>query len=164
MHLWRLIKDRIAEHRYERVPTVLLVDDADCAGRDVLAQLTRLVKIDPGPDSLLTVVLAGQPNRIGRLGTGLLELAELRIDLEPWEPADTGRFIEAALEKSGRKAPVFAEPAVERLHELAQGVPRRVSQLADLALVAGAGRRLDAIDADTVESVCQELGVIEEGG
>ena len=159
--LWRLLNDRIAEFRYQRMDTVLLVDDADCASRDVLVQLTRLAKSDPGPDSLLTMVLAGQPGRIGRLGPGLLELVELRIDLEPWEPTDTVRFIEAALQKAGRTTPVFAKPAVEKLHQLAQGVPRRVSQLADLALVAGAGQELDSIDADTVDSVCQELGVIE---
>ena len=159
--LWRLLSDRIAEFRYQRMETVLLVDDADSAGRDVVVQLTRLAKSDPGPDSLLTIVLAGQPDRIGRLGPGLLELAELRIDLEPWEPSDTVHFIEAALQKAGRTTPVFAEPAIERLHQLAQGVPRRVSQLADLALVAGAGRTLDSIDADTIDSVCQELGVIK---
>jgi len=161
MDLWRLLGDRIAEFRYQRMETVLLVDDADSASREVLVQLTRLAKSDPGPDSLLTIVLAGQPSQIGRLGAPLLELAELRIDLEPWEPADTIHFVESALQKAGRTTPVFAEPAIEKLHQLAQGVPRRVSQLADLALVAGAGRNLDSIDADTVDSVCQELGVIE---
>jgi type II secretory pathway predicted ATPase ExeA len=48
---------------------------------------------------------------------------------------------------------------VDRLHELAHGIPRRVSQLADLALLAGAGRNLDQIDAEVVETVYQELGV-----
>jgi hypothetical protein len=44
---------------------------------------------------------------------------------------------------------------------LAEGVPRRVNQLADLSLLAGAGRELGQIDTETVESVYQELGVIE---
>ena len=98
---------------------------------------------------------------MGRLGNSLLELAELRVDLQPWEQSDTENFLKSSLEAAGRQSPVFAQKAATRLHELTSGVPRRVSQLADLALVAGAGRQLDQIDADVVESVYHELGVIE---
>ncbi len=159
--VWRLVGDRIAAFRYQQTPTVLLLDDADCASVDVLTQVTRLAKNESGPDSRLTIVLAGQPTRMGRLGAALLELADLRIDVEAWEPAETAEFIDSSLRKAGRSTPVFGEPAVARLHQLAQGIPRRVSQLADLALVAGAGRNLASIDADTVDSVCRELGMIE---
>ena len=55
---------------------------------------------------------------------------------------------------------IFAEPAVARLHELSHGIPRRITQLADLSLVAGAGERLAEIDADVVEAVYHELGVV----
>jgi len=159
--IWRLVGDRIAEFRYQQTPTVLLLDDADGACPGVLTQVARLAKSASGPDSRLTLVLAGQPTRMGRLGTPLLDLADLRIDLEAWEPADTAQFLETSLRKAGRSAPVFGKPAVTRLHELAQGIPRRVSQLADLALVAGAGRNLTSIDAETVDSACRELGTIE---
>jgi general secretion pathway protein A len=161
--VWRRIEDRIAEYRYQQMPTVVLLDDADCADAAVLTQVARLAKSEPRPDSRLTIVLAGQPLRIGRLPVAILELAELRIDLEAWEPADTAQFIETSLSKAGRRAPAFVKPAVARLHELAEGIPRRVSQLADLALVAGAGRRLSSIDCETVESVCRELGAVEVG-
>jgi len=158
---WRLVADRIAEFRYQQVPTVLLLDDADGASPAVLTQVTRLAKSESGPDSRLTMVLTGQPARMGRLGTGLLELADLRIDVEAWEPADTAQFIESSLRKAGRSTPVFGEPAVARLHQLARGIPRRISQLSDLAMVAGVGRNLASIDAETVDSACRELGVIE---
>ena len=159
--LWRVVADRLVEHRYQGLETVLLLDDADRAGRDVLAQVARLARHDLSPDSRLTVVLAGRRERMGRLGHSLLELAELRIDLEAWEPSDTENYLKASLTQSGRSAATFDEPAVARLHELARGIPRRVARLADLALVAGAGRKLDRVDAETVESVCHELGVIE---
>jgi len=158
---WRLVGDRIAGLRYQQTPVVLLLDDADCASPAVLTQVTRLAKSESGPDARLTIVLAGQPTRMGRLGTALLELADLRIDVEAWERAETAEFIDSSLRKAGRSTPVFGEPAVARLHQLARGIPRRVSQLADLALVAGAGRNLASIDADTVDSVCRELGLIE---
>ncbi len=159
--LWRLVTDRIREHRYQQFHTVMLLDDADRATREVLIQVARLARHDSSPQSRLTIVLAGRHERIERLGADLLELAELRIDLDPWEPADTQAYVKTALARAGREAPVFAEDAVQRLHQLGQGIPRRISQLADLALLAGAGQDLSQIDADTVESVFHELGVIQ---
>lgn len=159
--VWRRIEDRLAEFRYQQTAVVVLLDDADASGVDVLDQVTRLAKMDSRPDSRLTLVLTAQPSGLARLPIGLLELADLRIDLGAWEPADTARFIETALSKAGRTAPAFRESAIARLHELSGGIPRRVSQLADLALVAGAGRGLASIDAETVESACMELGAVE---
>jgi len=159
--LWRSVANRIIEYRYQQLDTVVLLDDADRAGEEVLVQVARLAQFDCSPESRLTIVLAGRQERISRLGDSLLERAELRIDVEPWEPADTESYLKASLVRAGRETPVFADPAIERLHQLGQGIPRRISQLADLALLAGAGRNLDQIDADTVESVYHELGVIE---
>jgi general secretion pathway protein A len=159
--LWRSIDDRLAEYRYQRVRSVVLLDDADQAKPDVLAQVARLAQLQQGPDSPLTLVLAGRPEQAGQLGDSLLERVELRIDLGPWEETDTVNFLKTSLSRAGGKSPVFAPPAVTRLHELGGGIPRRIAQLADLALLAGAGRRLPVIDAETVQSACQELGVIE---
>jgi type II secretory pathway predicted ATPase ExeA len=155
--LWRLLTDRLAEYRYQHLQAVLLLDDADHATPEVLTQVMRLVKCDPWAPSVLTVVLAGQEERISRLGTALLELAELRIDLGRWEQSETEKYVEASLAHAGRTAPAFDPAALTRLHELSAGVPRRVAQLADLALVAGASQNLQQIDAETVECVSHEL-------
>jgi type II secretory pathway predicted ATPase ExeA len=155
--LWRLLSDRLSEYRYQHLQAVFLLDDADHASAEVLTQVMRLVKCDPGVGSGLTVVMAGQEQRIGRLGADLLELAELRIDLGCWEQGETEKYVEAALAHAGRTAPAFNPAAMTRLYELSAGVPRRIAQLADLALVAGASQHLNRIDADTVDCVSQEL-------
>lgn len=159
--LWRIVSDRLAAYRYQNLETVILLDDADQAGPDVLSQLARLVKCESSPHSQLTIVLAGQPEHARNLGMGVLDLIELRIDLEAWEPADTTAYLQKSLAKAGCGESLFDEPAMARLHDLAQGIPRRVAQLANLALLAGVGRGLHSIDAETVESACQELGAIE---
>ena len=159
--LWRRITDRLRELRYENRSAVALFDDVHDASSGVLGHVMRLVRWSPEADSRLTIVVVADAQRLGRLGRDLLERVELRIDLEPWEPADTAAFVQASLRLAGRDAPLFDGPALAKLHELTHGIPRRVSQLADLALMAGAGRHVQRIDADLVESVYYELGVVQ---
>ncbi|HZZ72960.1 MAG TPA: AAA family ATPase [Pirellulales bacterium] len=158
--LWRDLLARLSEHRFQGGSTVLLLDDAEEATPEVATQIVRLIQADTGPQVKLSLVLATIGNRLDRLGQRLLDLADLRIDVEAWEIGDTGDYLSAALEQAGRATPVFAPSAVLRLQELTEGVPRRVKQLAQLALLAGAGRGLPQIDGETVDAVYQELGVV----
>lgn len=157
--LWRAVADRLIEYRYQQFDSVVLLDDVDRAEAAVLQQVTRLANFDPLPQTRLSLIAAGRSEGMMRLDPKLLELADLRIEVEPWESADTQHFVAASLAQAGRNSPVFAEPAVARLHELSHGIPRRVSQLADLSLLAGAGANLQQIDAAVVDSVCQELAM-----
>lgn len=158
---WRCLADRLTEYRYQQLPAAILVDDADRAHPALPKYLLRLANFEPALGARLTVVLAGRYERTDRLGLDLLDLAWLRMDLEPWELPETAAFVQAALEQAGASQPVFEEDALARLHELAGGVPRRVIHLADLALAAGAGEALAKIDARTVETSCRELGLVE---
>jgi general secretion pathway protein A len=159
--LWRSVVDEIASARYQQLPTVLLLDDADRASRECQATVLRLAHADLATEARLTVVLSSRLTTSQRLDRRLIELADLRVDLQPWEEADTAAFVTEALARSGRNEPAFDNRALARLHELALGIPRHVGQLAELALVAGAGETLRRIDADTIEAVYQELRVVE---
>jgi type II secretory pathway predicted ATPase ExeA len=162
--LWRALVDHISANRYQQIATVLLLDDADEAHPEVIDQIARLAQLEASHESALTIVLTAQPQRLSRLGTRLLELAELRIDLEGWELDDTAGFVKNALNLSGRSTPIFSEAALRQLHELSSGIPRRVKQLADLALLAGAGQNLVQIESDIIDSVFLELGIIKSEG
>jgi type II secretory pathway predicted ATPase ExeA len=157
--LWRSITDRIAENRLEQRHTVLLLDDADDVSAEVLPCVIRLLQTEMAADARFTIVLALDATRTNRLSVRVLDLAELRIDLEPWEAADTADYIAGALRQAGRTTPAFAESALTKLHDLSGGVPRRINHLADLSLLAGAGKDLSLVDAETVETVHSELGI-----
>jgi type II secretory pathway predicted ATPase ExeA len=162
--LTRAVTDHIAANRYQQRATILLLDDADMARPEVSDQVVWLAQLDTSRDARLTMVLAAQPERLYKLDTRLLELADLRIDLEGWDADDTSAFVKQALAKAGRTSPIFSEAALARLHELTGGIPRRVKQLADLALLAGAGGNMAQIEAPTIDSVYQELGVVSADG
>lgn len=157
--LWRMLDDHLQANRYEQIGTLVLIDDADETDPAVLAQIARVVQSDPTPEGRLTVVLSARPERAARLGRRLLELAELRIDLEPWQADDTAGFLRTAIAVAGGRRDAFHPAAQARIHELTDGVPRRVKQLAELALLAAAAQHLPLVDAETVEDVYYELGI-----
>lgn len=157
--LWRTLSDLFVEQRYMHLPIVLLLDDADQASAEVLVDIVRLLALDASPDARLTMIVAAGRTQAGRLGSRLLDLSELRIELDRWEEIDTLAYLTESLAKAGRETPLFESAAAVRLHELSRGVPRQVRQLAELALVAGAGQELAQIDEATVDAVYQELSV-----
>jgi general secretion pathway protein A len=150
---WRQIEERLEELQLESLPAVVLLDDLDRGGNEVLANVERLVALGGG----LTVVATARPKTASRLGTQLLALAALRIDLEPWNEQETSEYLTASLARAGRQQPAFCPEAVRRLFELSGGAPRKVNQLAQLALLAGAGQKLVQIDEMTIDAVQEEL-------
>ena len=159
--LWRAVADRLAENRWQHNPTIVLLDDADRAANDVLDHIIRLAHCEATADSHLTVILAAQSDRVSELGSQILGLVELRVDLPVWDLTDTHSYLTHCLARAGRPQSAFAEDAVMRIHELAEGVARRVGLLADLSLLAAAAQQLPLVDVHTVETVYDELGVME---
>lgn len=159
--LWCNLLDFLATERFQRRTTVLLFDDAHEAMPDVVAVLARFLDIDQSPESRLTLILAATPDLAARLGQRVFQLAELRVHLEPWELRDTAEYLRAMLAAARCDKAAFADDVAERIQALSGGNPRRVAQLANLALLAGAGQELTQVHADTVQGVFDELALGE---
>jgi len=157
VRLWRTIADRVAENRYQQIGTTFLFDDVDHGSPELAASLLRLAHCDPSPAAQTTLILAADVRRVLQLGSRLLQLAELRIELESWDDATTAGYLSAALQKAGGAGQVFEPQAAQRIQQLCDGLPRRINHLAELALVAGAGQKLRHIDGRTVDAVYDEL-------
>jgi general secretion pathway protein A len=155
--LWRQVTDRVAENRVRDIDTVLLVDDAGQAGPDLVTQFLRLARLDVTPAARWTIVLAAEPEQAVRWNDGLRNLFDLRIDVLPWTADDTIGYVQTALVEAGRLEPLFEDGALEALHELACGVPRQVTRLADYALLAGAAAAVETIDAGIIEAASEEI-------
>lgn len=155
---WELITDRLIELRYEQAAGVVVVDDADLTSATVLCQVERLLHLALSVEAQLSIVLVSSLESTGNLGRGLLEQVELRIDLQPWTEEETAEHVALRLFHSGSEQPIFTDEAITVLHELAGGIPRKVQQIAQLALLAGAGQQLAEIDAVTLTEAYQELG------
>lgn len=152
--LWRRIGDHLRANFLLRLQTVVLLDDADEAEHEVPVFILRLLK---SYSAGLTVVLGADPARVMRLGGDLLQLAQLRIHLEPWGPDEIKRYLQSRLAQASGDPRKFDDGAVARLYQLSNGVPRWVAHLAELSWLAAAGSRRKQIGAETVESAYEAL-------
>jgi general secretion pathway protein A len=154
--LWQQIADRFEEIKLEGLSAVVLIDDLDRAPAGVLLLVERLLAAG---GSALTVVATARAETAKKIGSRLSDLAALRIDLATWNETETGEYLASTLSSAGRQQPAFNEAATRRLFELSGGAPRKVNQLAQLALLAGASQKLIQIDEATIEAVQEELSV-----
>jgi general secretion pathway protein A len=155
--LWRQIADRVAENRMQQRATVVLVDDVGQAGPDLMTQLVRLARLDTTAEARWTLVVAAEQTQAARWHNSLLAAVDLRIELSPWTADDTIGYIQTALVDAGRMEPVFDDRALDKLHELAGGVPRQVARLADYALLAGALADVETIEPAIIEAAYDEV-------
>jgi general secretion pathway protein A len=152
--MWRSIVDRLQELRFEGLWAVLLCDDLDRAAAGTLGLVERLLALPSAP---LTIVAAARTETAGRLGRRIVDQAALRIELSAWNEDESREHLERTLAAAGRAQPAFDQAAARRLFELSGGVPRKLNQLAQLALLAGAGQQLPIVDVPTIDAVHQEL-------
>ncbi len=157
IRLFRQLVDRIQENRLQGVATVLLLDNADQAGADLLTQLQRLVHLG-SLEGWFTVVVAVNRAQSSQLGDRLLDRVDLRVDLQPWDELDTTGYVQHALVEAGSVRPLFDEGAIREIHHLAEGNPRRVNRLADYALLIGSNSGRETIDSATVNTAGEAIG------
>ncbi|TWT88873.1 hypothetical protein Mal64_23610 [Pseudobythopirellula maris] len=155
--LFRRVEDRLAENRWQRRSTLLLVDDADQLGPDGERMLARLARLEETAEARWTIVVALRPAALSRLNELLLHLVDLRVDLPAWTEEDTVGWVQTQLVEAGRYEPVFTDAALRRLHLLAEGKPRHVARLADYALLAGASARAASVTPEVMARVFNEI-------
>ncbi len=151
--VWQSLRDYFRAAEPEGIHTVLLVDDTETASASGEADLIRLLSA-PFP---LTVVFAVDSQLGSAVSRTLYDRCELQIELPGWDYTQTAEFLGWTTQRLGRNEPIFTDTAVTRIQELSQGVARRIIQIADLALVAGAVQQAQYIDHDCIDQVAFEL-------
>lgn len=150
LRMFRQLTDCLYENGLQQKQTIILLDNADQAGADLQTHLLRFAQMDLAGKGCTSLVLAVNESNSARLQGTLLELVDLRIDLHPWDELDTIGYLQLALVEAGAETPLFNDEALSKIHELAQGIPRRVNRLADYALMLGSQTPQQPIDAETI--------------
>ncbi len=153
---WQKTTDRLRVLSLEQVPGLLLVDDLDQALAEGAALIDRLHAFAEGSGSNLVLIAACEVGGLELLSPRILARAQLRVELDFWTLEESNGFLRQWLARKGNQQE-FDRQALEVLHDLAEGIPRRVRQLAELTLLAGSGTNGDNLSEDIVEAAYEEL-------
>ncbi|MEM7502852.1 MAG: AAA family ATPase [Pseudomonadota bacterium] len=137
---------------------VAVVEDAPRLGVEGLLELESLTSADAGDTAGANLILMGSPDLHDLLNAP--ELARLkqrvsgRYSLAPLSSDELHDYLHARMNAAGGDLQtLFADSAVDALHESSGGVPRVVNRLASTVLSAAADAGISAIDGDLVNRV-----------
>ena len=156
----------LANHRANR-RTVLMIDEAQHLGFEVLEQIRLLTNLETDERKLLQIILTGQPELADMLKRPELRQLNQRItarfNLTPLDASETAAYIQHRLQIAGLPSNrvVFPSAASKAVYRLSGGVPRLVNLLCDRAMMGAYGRQVEEVSARLVtEAAAEVLGTV----
>ncbi len=150
---WRALCDYFSAAQREGTHTIALIDDAESSSASAEEDLNRLI----ATAAPLTVLIAVESQLGSAVSRNLWERSDLQIELPAWDLEQTRDFLKWNFQRLGRSGSPFTVSATARIQELSGGIVRKIVQLADLSLVAGAVAHRDSVDVECVDQVSAEL-------
>ncbi len=159
-HSVRCIEQTLGANVEQGRHCVVVIDEAqDLDDNHTLETIRLLLNIEHHAMAAMTLVLVGQPailpilDRMPELDERLAVKCLLRrLTLE-----ETISYIHHRLQAAGARQEIFDATAMEAVHHLSLGVPRRINRLCDLALLIGFAEERTVIGREQIEAVSEEL-------
>lgn len=134
-------------------------------GLEVIRLLVNLLSGEADGESVWTIILSGLPTLLAHTHRyqPLDERFAVKCLISPFTQDETVAYIQHRLRGCGGEADtIFRNDALDLIHTLSGGIPRRINRLADLTLMFGFAEDRRQITGDLVESVQADLlpGVI----
>ncbi|MBL8828572.1 MAG: AAA family ATPase [Planctomycetaceae bacterium] len=156
----RAIGRRLVEWNSQGRRPVLAIDEAHLlTSRDTFESLRLLLNFEHAGRPALSLVLIGQPGLFAQLERlpQLDERIAVKCLLRPLTVEETMSYVQHRLAWAGARRTIFTTTALEALHRLSQGVPRRIHRLCDLALLVGFAEEQRQVTDRHLEAVAHEL-------
>ena len=149
----RHLRDQFAAMAKTGERPFLVVDDAhlidSVATFDTLRLLLNFTSSGP-PD--LCLLLVGGAEVMLDLPNGLADRLAARCFLGPFTEDESSAYVVGRLATAGARDPLFTQGALKSLHHAANGIPRRLNRLADLALLIAYAQDLPLV-ADPIVTI-----------
>ena len=146
---------------------VLIIDEAQNLGAEMLEELRMLTNINSGKDELLQIILSGQPELRDLITRPELRQFAQRVTatchITPFDLRDTRAYIAHRLEQAGGTGCEFTPAAIRSIYDETGGIPRLINKLCDLALVYAATADQDKAGLDTVRELFRDGLVLSSG-
>jgi type II secretory pathway predicted ATPase ExeA len=156
--LLKILNDRMIENMKNNRTTLLIIDEAQLIYEQTFEEIRLLSNFQLNDRYLLTLVLIGQPE-LRDIIRGYKQLDQriaIRYHLNPLNSDNSVKYIAFRLGKAGQANNIFTPAAMEEIYSYSEGVPRKINNICDLALLIGFSVKVEKIDVDIIKKVIKE--------
>ena len=138
--MFKAIHDHILNmHRTKHVHPVLIIDEADKLGNDILQEIRLLANFNYDSVNALTILLCGQEPLIQKLGlTSLESLANsvtVTVRMNTLKKEETFSYIEQRVGDVSTGGALFTKAAMTLIHDASSGVMRVIDNMGQHSLI-----------------------------
>jgi general secretion pathway protein A len=163
----RRIQHTLEENTVEGRHAVVAIDEAHLLeGAKTFEALRLLLNFEVGSRPGMTLVLVGQAGLLPIVDRmpQLDERLGVKCLLRPLNEEETMSYVQHRLSLAGSQRTIFAPEALEAVHRLTLGIPRRINRLCDLALLIGFADEQRVIGDSHIEAIASELVTVSPEG
>lgn len=157
---YRMFTDFVIQQYSEGRRVALIIDESQNLDEESIEELRLLSNINIAEDIILQIVFVGQPELIDMINKPSLRQFVQRIGVEfnipPLDLSETKNYIDHRLKVAGAERRLFTEEALAALYCYSGGLPRKINNLADMALVYGYAGEVPLIDIDIVNDTISD--------
>jgi general secretion pathway protein A len=156
--LLKALNNKLLENAKNNKNTTLIIDEAQTIYKDTFEEIRMLLNFQMNDRYLINLILMGQPE----LRDTIREIKQLdqriaiRYHLNPLGHKETINYILFRLEKAELKKNIFSDEAFDEIYHYSNGIPRKINNICDLALLIGFGEKSDIIDKKIVSKVIKD--------
>ncbi|MBP5232911.1 MAG: AAA family ATPase [Planctomycetes bacterium] len=157
--LLSLFGDCLKAHQTAARTTIIFVDEAQLAAdAATLEEMRLLMNFQQDRKFAVSLVLLGQPELREQVKASpqFLQRLTVRLHLSALSPEETRNYLHHRLQVAGGRPDIFTAGAEELLIRASGGIPRRVNGLADMALLAGYGRKAPLVDEEIMQQAVKD--------
>jgi putative secretion ATPase (PEP-CTERM system associated) len=135
----------------------LIIDEAQNLSTEALEEVRMLSNLHSETQSLLQIMLVGQPELKKKLKQPSLRQFTQRIaasyHLTGISKEETGQYIAHRLKTAGGRPDLFTPAAAELVHDMSGGIPRAINLVCQAALVYGFADESKMIGQDVIHQI-----------
>lgn len=153
------LSDILNDNYMESKHTVIVIDEAHLIeSKLIFEELRLLLNFQQRDRFMLTLILVGQPELREKIShmKQFDQRISMRFHLQGLQAEETERYVVHRLQIAGAERQIFTNEALKLIHESTGGIPRRINQVCDLALLAGFGLQATEVTEEILKEVVMD--------
>ena len=158
--IMHLLNERLHHNMDNGKKTVVVIDEAHLLeDKLIFEELRLLLNLQAKSKFLLTLILLGQPELKEKIKNikQLEQRISVKYHLVALDREQTAKYIQHRLKVASAAKKIFEDETIDSIYDGSGGIPRRINQICDMALLTAFGRGQETISSQIINEVVEDL-------